>query len=81
MEILREYKSEAITGKDLKEKLRGIAAECENDEDAEAFWDSAKEIDKDGVYVKETSFVYYSLEDYTELKGADFVEKYVGGNA
>lgn len=79
MEILREYKSEAVTGKDLKEKLRGIAAECENDEDAEAFGDSAKEVDKDGVYVKETSYVYYSLEDYTELKGADFVEKYVGG--
>ena len=81
MEVFREYKSEAIKGRDLKAKLRELAAEYENDEDAESRWEAAREIDEDGVYVKETSWVYYTLEDYTELKGADFVEKYVGGKS
>ena len=78
-EVYKEYTSKAISGKTLKDKLREIAAGCEGKEDAEVFWKAAEEVNEDGVYVEETSWNYYTLDDYTKEKGADFVEKYVGG--
>ena len=57
--ILKEYKETKVCGTYLKSKLLDIADNCENEDDAMGFRQSAEEIDENKQYVERTTWVYF----------------------